>query len=85
MVTRYKVVEWAFDYAAWHEAIRAAVPADEIATWAELFEMHPHTLKKWYAGAAPNAGFPYPNMTNFLKICNALDFDPREFFMIVDL
>lgn len=80
MGIEYVSVDWIFDVSAWCAAVRKAVSDDDVETWAELLECHENTLQRWRSGRGISKPFPYPNMTNFLKFCNALDLDPREFF-----
>lgn len=56
-------------YEVWHEI-------------SELTEISEKTLKSWIAPTGFKQQFPYPSMTNFLKICNICDANPQDFFVL---
>lgn len=79
----YKQVEWTFDIKAWSAAL-SRLPMDEIKIIAELCDLTPSAFYNWMHPERVR-GFAYPNMTNFLKICNALDLRPSDFFTTKDM
>lgn len=81
MNTTYKFVVWAFDTARFASAVK---DLHEHFSWAELsqlLDVSKSTLNNWANGNF-SPEFPFPHMSNFLHICNELDLDPREFFVI---
>lgn len=84
MTIKYKLYEYAFDWQAWAASLQELIAVNEVDTWAELLDVHTNTLSRWRSGKAWNKNTPYPNMTNFLKVCNALEIAPHEYFKMVE-
>lgn len=84
MNTRYKLVSWEFDIKAFGAAI---MRLHETFSWGELAEIigcSKSTVYNWAMGNV-NDEFPWPRMHNFIAVCNELDLDPREFFVLEDV
>lgn len=81
MNTRYKIVAWGFDIKAFASAIMAL---HEHFSWEELAELigcSKSTVYNWANGNFSDE-FPWPRMHNFMSVCNELDLDPRDFFIL---
>lgn len=80
---KYTLVDWGFDAELWAQAIKRGV--DEIGgkELAEYLGVGRTTLTNW-ANKNYTSQFHWPHMTNLLKVCNALDLDPRSFFNLED-
>jgi len=80
---RYRMMDYAFDNVAFSAAIKAM---HEHFSWQELSDLmgiSKSTLNNWANGNwAPE--FPHPHMSNFLLVCNMLDLNPVDFFLMVD-
>jgi len=81
---KYILVQWTFNYGAWSRAIAEAVEVYGYEGFARMMGCTVATLKQWQI-AAPNEGYPYPNMTNFVKLIRLIDMDPRDFFHTEDV
>lgn len=80
MVTKHVSVPRKFDSEKWANLIVKFVAMfdtiREAAAMAETSDTALHTwMRQSFAGE-----FRYPNMTNFIKICNLMDVDPSDFF-----
>lgn len=73
MVKLYKVVHWEFDSQAWGRAIKAWVKTVGEHAIAEACGVSASTVMNWANGSMPQMG-------NFIKVCDELSLDPREFF-----
>lgn len=80
---RYRVVAWTFDTKAWGAAIneaREALGKD----LPEFLQVDRATSENWgkerYTGT-----FTWPSMGNFLRVCNLLDLDVRDFFILEEV
>lgn len=77
----WKIVDFKFDIQKWVSLIhrwRSEVD-DEIISG--MIGCDPATLRTWVHHTATSR-FPYPSMTLFIKACNALDIDPRDFYIL---
>jgi len=82
---KYRLVDWNFNKGAWSRAIATAVDdvGDKIV--ADGLGVSVKTVQNWMKMYESAYGeFPYPNMTNFLKFCNAFDCDVRDFWILED-
>lgn len=79
MVTKYKVVHWEFDSARWGRHITAWIKAVGAETIAEVLDVNKQTVAAWGKGHTPG-DFNHPRMSNFIKACDELSLDPRDFF-----
>lgn len=79
VVKRY---DWVFAWQEWADALRAALKDFTKEELAEIMEVHSHTILSWSGDEPHNDDTPYPSMTNFIKVCNMLDLDPRKFWYI---
>jgi hypothetical protein len=80
---RMIIVPYVFDKAKWSDLIAWL---NEDFTYDEMVELTGVTvscLKQWqrlqYKGE-----FQYPSMTNVLRVCNLLDFNPSKLFKVED-
>lgn len=83
MNTRYKIVMWEFDIKAFSAAL---MQLHEHFSWGELAEIigcSKSTVYNWANGNVTDE-FPWPRMHNFMAVCNELDLDPRDFFILED-
>ena len=80
MAPKYLIVPMKFDTAKWSRLI-STIPAKERQEYAELTGYNANTLGSW-ANLSMRREFPFPSMSAFIKMCNALDVDPREFFCL---
>lgn len=83
MNIQYKWVDWQFNDGLWASIVRDLIEEHGAEFVAEVMSVSVAGVKTWakMRGAA-YADFPYPNMTNFIKLCNAFNIDPREFFIL---
>lgn len=80
-IIKASYIDYKFDFPAWSRIIanwRDNVGADFIA---EMIEADPNTIRNWADGRFKTS-YPYPSMTLFIRACNALDLDPRIFFVL---
>lgn len=80
MGTKHVSVPRKFDSAKWAELVAEFVSLfetiREAAVMAETSDTALHTwMRQKFSGE-----FRYPNMTNFIKICNLMDADPSDYF-----
>lgn len=80
MPPKYVSVPRKFDSEKWANLIVQLVAmfetVKEAATMTETSDTALHTwMRENFSGE-----FRYPNMTNFLRICNLMDVDPADFF-----
>jgi hypothetical protein len=81
----YKLVSWQFDTDAWRMAVNKAVEDVGHDVVAGVLGVHVATIYGWKRMESGYKEFPYPNMTNFIAFCNAMDLDPRKFFVLEDV
>lgn len=79
---RIRLVSWAFDTKAWGTAISTAREALG-KSLPEFLEVDRASCENWEKGRY-TGDFRWPSMKNFFKICNLLDLDPRDFFILED-
>jgi len=82
-LTRYAVVSWEFNRLGWTDAVRQAIKYIGIDMLADVTGLSKSSLVNWSNGKYHPAA-SYPNMTNFLAICNILDLDVRDMFQLED-
>lgn len=82
MPPQYKIVNWKFDGQKLAETL-ATLSRDEMDTVREVMGVSDGAMWHWRNNSYVPP-FEYPNMTNFLTLCNWLDLDPREFFILED-
>jgi len=82
MAKTKKLVKWTFHTNAWSQAITNA--AREIGPeLGELLGVDKATVSNWSRNKWTGQ-LQWPNMSNFLRVCDLLDLDPREFFIYED-
>jgi len=79
MVTKYKVVYWEFDAERFARHLSAWMDTVGEQDVADVLGINLSTLRNWRAQKYTGE-FRYPAMSNFLKACNELSLDPRDFF-----
>jgi len=79
MVTKYKVVHWEFDVERFARHIAAWGDTVGYDAVAEVLEMSESAVKQWARGNH-HTSYPHPSMMRFLRACNQLSLDPRDFF-----
>lgn len=83
MNIRYSLVNWVFHQTAFASAI---LLMHDTFTWIELgglLGVSKSTVNNWANGNFSEQ-FPHQHMSNLLIVCNMLDLDPREFFILED-
>lgn len=80
---RYKVVNFKFDMAAFSTVLKNVNDGD-VVVFARVIGVDESTLRNWRTGYNARTSFPHPSMSNFIAACNALDLDPRDFFILED-
>lgn len=80
MTTFFTDVDWQFDAERWAADLKKQSDKDLVAAQ-ELSDTTPGAWWKWL-NPKPGQQFPHPNMSNFLKVCNLLQLDPREYFCL---
>lgn len=76
----YGQYRWKFDAARWARAVRRATN-DNVQEWAALMGVNAATLSAWRNMDKPNRN-PHPAIGSLLLICNELELDPRDFFVL---
>ena len=77
---QYRLHNFEFDSALWAEKLNECDHAT-IEAVRELSGLSKSAFWHWLMNRYP-AGINYPNMTNFLAICNLLDLNPAVFFKL---
>jgi len=80
MGIQYKIEDWQFDSAELAETL-TDLPVEMLSFLEGYLDVSHGAIWHWKNNVYP-AGVNYPNMSNFLKLCDALDLDPREFFIL---
>jgi len=89
------ITRWVFDTEAWGLLVGRAREAialsehggDEITgliDLAELLDVSTAIVDQWEKRIYYK-GFDYPSHTNMLKLCNLMDFDPRNLYCIEEV
>jgi len=81
MTTKYRIMPFVFDMKAFAESLKRVDPAWH-AELAEIAEIDVTTLRNWMNGHYDRSKWPHPHMSNFLRVCNWLDLDPRDYFVL---
>lgn len=81
MTIKYGIYNFEFDTVKWAALISRALSGIDRAVLAEMLNVSESALYNWSIGRVDH-NFPHPNMSNFIRICNMLDVDPRDFFVI---
>jgi len=80
MPPKHRVIPMKFDTETWADALELAAD-DGQKELAYLLGLDPSTVSSWINGRySPN--FPYPSMTTFLNVCNMLDLNPQNYFIL---
>lgn len=85
MNTKYKVFNWGFNAPLWRQVIEDAIKDIGASDFAEIVGVDVKTLNTWSRHTGKEGAHPWPAMHNFLKVANALDLDPSEFFILEDI
>lgn len=79
----YKIYNWTFDSERWAGVLdRVSLEIDD-RTLGEVLGVGRSTVNNWRNRAYRLSEFDFPSMSNFIKVCNALDLDPRDFYTLV--
>lgn len=81
MPTEYVNVNWIFDQDRFSAAVKRASDQHGVSDLAEMLELSDASIINWGNGFF-HKDAPYPNMTNFLAVCNLLDLHPAIFFWV---
>jgi len=82
MSTIFRVYPMKFDTEKWAAVMNGDWAKDDIQK-GYLLGVNPSTISGWRKlYLEPN--FPHPNMHNFLNVCNLLDLNPQDFFILDD-
>lgn len=81
MNVTYKVYGWEFNGEAFAAAVTQWVEDFGKKDVAEALGVTTSCVMAWAKGSYSD-GFPHPNMSNFLIVCNTLDIDPRDMFAL---
>jgi hypothetical protein len=81
MTTVYRLFNWRFNIVAFAADLERC---DFVSNYelAALLGVDDTTISNWKHRAYASGPAPYPNMTNFMKVCNLLDLDPRNYFVL---
>jgi hypothetical protein len=82
---KYRLVKWMFNAGMWAQAVNKAVDDVGHDVVAGMLDVHVSTIYGWRRMKSGYEDFPYPNMTNFIAFCNAMDIDPRDFYILEDI
>jgi len=75
------IEHFSFDYVAFGEAIEGSGIDDK--TLGDYLGVSSDTIKRWRtAKYKEGESFAHPSMSNFLKLCNALDLNCHSFFKL---
>lgn len=80
MATKYVLLDWSFDAEKFSEVLSALDP-ETLQTCQEMMGVSRAAIYHWRTGKYGHDK-TYPNMTNFVALCNLLDLDPRDFFTL---
>jgi hypothetical protein len=83
MTTKYRIMPFVFDIKLWSAEL-AKVDPEWRQELADIAGVNISTLRNWITGDYAIRPFKHPNMSNFLNVCNWLDLDPRDFFILED-
>lgn len=79
MTISYINANWLFDNERFSQAVKRASDQYGVSDLAEMLELSESTIANWGNGYF-HSDAPYPNMTNFLSVCNLLDLHPAIYF-----
>lgn len=80
MTTFFTDVDWQFDAERWAADLKNQRDADLVAAQG----LSGLSAGAWWHWLNPKKGkeFQHPNMSNFIKVCNLLQLDPRDYFCL---
>lgn len=81
MGIQYINANWQFDGERFSEAVARAKDNYGVSDLAEMLELSEDSIEHWARGIY-NPSNPYPNMTNFLAVCNLLNLNPSLYFWV---
>lgn len=77
---KYRICAFKFDFEAFSRAIEAHDTSTRKAI-AEAMGLSVSALDNWINGYRHGRSSP-PLMLNFVRLCNLLDLDPRDYFVL---
>lgn len=80
MTTKYVVMNFRFDDEKWSETLKT-IRTEDMMEFSQVIGVDRSTLVNW-RNRAHKGAFPHPSMSNFIKACNWLDVDPRDYFTL---
>lgn len=80
MAKEYRIYPIKFNTELWRDTMRSIGEAD-LEVFAAVIGVAKGTLHSWRNLKESDAA-PYPQMTNFIAACNALDLNPQHFFIL---
>lgn len=79
----YKIYNWAFDSVKWAGVLDLVALEIDDRTLGEILGVDRSTVNNWRKRAYRLSEYDFPSMSNFIKVCNVLDLDPRDFYALV--
>jgi len=80
MTIEYKIMPFRFNGELWAQTLKT-IRNPDLDEFAEIIGIDESTLRNW-RNQAHRGDFAHPSMSNFLKACNWLDVDPREYLTL---
>jgi len=84
MTIKYAIHDFEFDTERFAAVLQAGIVEGNVQFVANMLSIDASTLYNWRSGRYVGVKFPYPTMTNFLKIVNLLDLNPSDYFRLKD-
>lgn len=80
-IVKASYIDFKFDTGMWARTIANWADVVGVDFISEAIEADPGTIRAWMR-ASFKSSYPYPSMTLFMRACNLLDLDPRQFFVM---
>lgn len=77
---KYVVINFRFDMQGFSAAVRKFMQENP-GILPEMLDVDESTLSNWYTQSRVGR-YKHPMMENFINACNAIDADPRQFFVL---
>lgn len=82
MTAKYRIFPMMFHVALWRQTMRALSP-EMLIMLSAATKIAPGTIAGW-RNLREGGVFEHPSMSNFISVCNALDLNPSDFFILSD-